>query len=294
MNRKWVNLFAMLVLFGSIASACVRGPGFRPDVYLSPTGSDSNDCWSAAAACATADHALGRLSDSGVVHFAAGGFPLTGSINDLHGLTVLTFRGESSRTTTLYSPPGGGEVLRFTTPALVEIYNLGFDGSNTPAGTTLGSRGIVAGPGAIVRIQDCSFDGLSRGIENNGGSLYVHDSRFTNNKIGILNSNNGTAFTTIDGSRFNGNLFAIQHDLGRMEISGTAFAGNGVPPADELRPETVLNGGRMNISDSTFQEDAYFAITNMKEGTLVMALWVLAKPPPGLPVMVRVSAVRVP
>ena len=106
---------------------------------------------------------------------------------------------------------------------------------------------------------------LSRGIENNGGFLYVHDSQFTDNSIGILNSNEGSAFTTIEGSQFNANLYAIQHDTGRMEISGTAFAGNGVPPAAGLQPETIQNGDRMSISDSTFQEDAYFAITNMKE-----------------------------
>ena len=87
-------------------------------------------------------------------------------------------------------------------------------------------------------------------------------------RSGSLNSNEGSAFTTIDGSQFNANLYAIQHDIGRMEISGTSFADNGVPPAAALQPETIQNGDRMSISDSTFQEDAYFAITNMKDAVL--------------------------
>jgi len=267
MLRKWLNIIVVTVLRGIIASACVRGTGRGPDVYVSPTGSDSNDCWSVATACATVDRALSRLSDLGVVHFSAGAYPLTSSIRDFHGLTAVTFRGESSTTTTIYSPPGGGEVLRSST-GLIQIYDLAFDGRDTPSGTLLGSRGILSGTGAIVRIQDCLFNGLSRGIENNGGFLYVHGSRFTNDEIGILNSNDGSAFTTIDGSQFGANLYAIQHLTGRMRISGTTFVDNGVPPLDVLRPETVQNGDRMSISNSTFAGDVFFAMINLRDGVL--------------------------
>jgi len=247
----WIVIAILLAL---ILPACGPEPGLVPDVYLSPSGSDSGNCQTAATACATFGRALPLVERGGTVHLASGSYQPDQVVIQ----KLVTVAGAGRGTTTLYSRPGVGA-----------IFNVRWDGWLLLSGVTLsGERvtgaaaiwGIHQQEGSLVSVIDCAINNytasLSGGIANDGGMLVVENTQFSNNMIGIANANLHGARTHVSASDFNGNTEGFRNETSGYGIidDETRFAGNVLG---------AHNFGTLRITDSSFDGSTSVAITNV-------------------------------
>jgi hypothetical protein len=246
----WIVIAILLAL---ILPACGPEPGLVPDVYLSPSGSDSGNCQTTATACATFGRALPLVERGGTVHLASGSYqPEQVLIQKL-----VNVEGAGRGTTTLYSRPGVGA-----------IFEVRWDGWLLLSGVTLsGERltgdgaiwGIHQHEGSLLSVIDCTIQdyagSYSGGIANDGGMLVVENTQFTNNGMGIANANLHGSRAHVSASEFNGNTEGFRNETSGYGIidDETRFAGNVLG---------AHNFGTLRITDSSFAGSTGSALIN--------------------------------
>jgi hypothetical protein len=253
-RRLYLNLFTIVILLGSLLAACGPEPGLVSDVYLSPSGNDSGNCQTPAAACATFGRALPLVERGGTVHLAAGSYQPDQVVIQ----KLVTVEGAGRGTTTLYT----------TSSRSPSIFEVSGGGWLLLSGVTLsGERltgdgaiwGILQRDGTLLSIIDCTirdYTGIySGGISNEGGMLVVEHSTFDNNQGGIYNANLHGSRTHVSDSEFNGNSEGFHNGTTGYAIidSDTRFAGN---------LKGASNLGILRINDSSFSGSTSVAITN--------------------------------
>src|SRR5258706_15916398 len=110
MIRHPVRFLVCLCSLALLLQSC-NMPGYAPDVYVSPSGSDSNHCLNATTSCASIQQAFSRVQTARTIHLRAGDdAPAAQGIS----ITFVLLEGAEQTHTFLYIASGmAGEVFLY-------------------------------------------------------------------------------------------------------------------------------------------------------------------------------------
>jgi len=237
-----VSCLAMVLSACSLPTATpgLPAPARSPQLYVSTSGADeddcsseaspcrreTNDCLSEASPCLTLHNAVGKAEPYSVIHIGPGEFLEVGTTYTSKALTLI----------------GAGRDQTFIRhanyPTVFQV--------NTTAGMVV-VRDLTIGSGA-------GHD-LSIGIEvREGAHVLIDNVRVTENVIGVRND----GFATINNSVIEGNASGILND-GNLEMAGTTLQHNaeGTVVGRYAGP-ALWNSGTANITGSTFDHNGYW------------------------------------
>jgi parallel beta helix pectate lyase-like protein len=209
--------------------------------YVSTTGSDTNTCVSAAAACRTIAAAIGKAGPYETVSVD------TGTYNE--NLTVnkdVTLAGAGPGATIL-DGSNTGTVVTIPVSNTVNITGIAIQNGNAPGGGGINNLGNLTLSNAVLRNNQAN---VGSAIGTTGG-LSISDSTFINNgpATGTIY---GTGTISIDRSTFSRNFATNGGALylgGAVTISGSTFTGNSANANDG--GAIFASGGTMTIENST-------------------------------------------
>ena len=246
--RRWGArpLLAMLVAATTVGSslavpAVVSGPAasalIPPTVYVSPTGSDSGDCSTTSAPCATVSYAVGQAGLGSTIEVA-------GTVTDHVAITSsdgtpatpLTIEQWPAQDPAVIDGGAAGTILAVDTGAGVALHGLTLQNGHATAGSA-GGDGVSAGSAG----GGAGAGGAGGAIANNGGTITIDTSTFTNNHGGDGGAG-GTGAGGGNGTNGNGGAGGAGGAGGN---AGDGGAGGAI----------ANNGGTITIDASTFTDN---------------------------------------
>ncbi len=266
MIRHPVRFLVCLCSLALLLQSC-NMPGYAPDVYVSPGGSDSNDCLSATTSCASIQQAFSRVQTGGTIHLAAGDYvPAAQAI--ISRFVILEGAGQTQTFLYMTSGMAGGSILYVVTGGGLIMRSLTLSGARITAADN-SFYGLWMQPRMIVDVNDCVIRGFGhdygKGIRNEGGFLLIENSLFAGNRVAIENTNLDRSQTSISDTVFQNNASAISND-GTVRMTNVTVIGSGRIAPGATTP-AVFNGsgGHMRILESSFQDNFGTAVSSSGE-----------------------------
>lgn len=261
-------LAALVAAAVSLATGCAgpapEEPGPMTEFYVDPAAGDDTNVGSAEKPFRTLTHALTVAESGHTVHLRAGtydeangevwptqsGSPPVAEPNVPDGVTITT----DGALAQLVGPGAGT-----TTSALV------FAGAATVRRVAITGfvRGVLAGPGTAVRLEDVRVRGSIReGVFAYGDAEVTLDSCTVRDNAGAGILAQAAATVTVVGCLVHGNSPGI-HVSGSaaVDVTGSEVYENGtVPAGSENSGVHVEDDGRLTIVDSVVRNNAYVGI----------------------------------
>jgi hypothetical protein len=248
--------------------------------YVATTGSDTSDCSSSAAPCATIGYATGQAAAGNTVYVAAGTYPEVVSVDrnltyrganaDIDAGVNTGTRGAESVVKGFRNPGNPG-----TTAIDVTINGFQIDpqGDTTLLGATSQALVWLRGGSTGVTVEDNVFNGgpysatcsftcttmTDNAIRVNSGTVTIKDNAITNFRRAVyINQTVGAPalHSTVSGNAFSG-ITSLGVSLGgatSVQMPGQTVTGNTFDATSSTGGPagiTVSNGGNA-ISDNTF------------------------------------------
>jgi uncharacterized repeat protein (TIGR01451 family) len=216
--------------------------------YVSPAGSDSNDCLTLNTACRTIAAAIGKAVSGDTILVASGTY--TENITISKNVTLVG----ADRSTTILDGGAAGSVVTTMNGVALNITNLTITHGSAAYGGGIHSTGSrVTLNSSIFRGNTASSAGGA--IYNGGGTFTVNDSLIDDNTSniggGIRNDNGGTM--TLNNALMTGNHAhdsgAINNYYGTMTLNHCAVTGNDV--VGQGGGIDNNSAGRMTLNDTT-------------------------------------------
>jgi hypothetical protein len=285
--RFSVLIVAVLALLGGIGGAVGTTVAAGADgntFYVSDQGSDSGDCLSSTAPCATITYALGRASSGDTIDVSGtiddnpsvnssvtimqmpGGSPAVvngganGSVFTINGKLAISVNivgltienGESSE---------GGGITDFGDPTVTVSDSIIADDTTSGGGQGGGiyNNGTLNISGSTITDDSNEGGGQGGGIENEG-TVTLTDSTISENSVdeggqggGIYNDGTATVSdSTISGnSVWNGGHGAGIDNEGSLTVSNSTIAANSLPGAGGGQGGGIYNDSSATVVDST-------------------------------------------
>jgi predicted outer membrane repeat protein len=219
------------------------------DVYVSPSGSDTNGDGTQANPYQTIGKGLSEVNAGGTVHLADGTY---NQPND-RGLIVnkdVTIVGQS-QVGTIIDAGSLNRIFTINPGVTVTLQNLTLENGNAATGGAINNQGDLT-------VNDCTFTDNTAtfvgGAIVNQGDLTVNGCTFTNNNAfngGAINNQPGGTLT-VENSIFDGNTSPVGGAIVNWEsmtVTGSIFDSN--TAADGGAIYNVL-GSTLTVTDSTF------------------------------------------
>jgi hypothetical protein len=179
---KRIGFIATVALAFTAVLAHAPARAQQPRTFVSPTGSDSNNC-TLPSPCRTFQVAITQTNSGGeIAVLGTAGYNEGATFNIDRPISIVNPGGYEAGIVV----PSGGDGITFTTSGAVYLHGLTIEGGGT------GAKGIFySGVAGSLTIQQCVIRNLtSRGIDfepNAAGSLAVSDTYVANNGLsGIL------------------------------------------------------------------------------------------------------------
>ncbi|MBN2386889.1 MAG: right-handed parallel beta-helix repeat-containing protein [Anaerolineales bacterium] len=291
MNKKmtaaiWLTILAVLIqACGPTATPTpVLGepPIAPPDLYVSTTGDDSNDCLSESMACLTIQEAMRKASPASTIQIGPGTF---------YAPTVaftprfdLTFQGTGRDVTTLVSDRIG-TIFNITGSTNIVIRDLtighgsltytitrGIEVRNAAAVVTLencrvtdNTTGVDISDGATVVIRDCLIEGNQTGISN-AGVLTLQDSVLSGNATGFGTAFSNRGYAEVLDTRIERNgVFDTTSGAGTAAVSNTGqLVMNAVQIVDNNVYAFILQNGTATLSNTVIADNGNAGIWHIQ------------------------------
>jgi hypothetical protein len=283
MTSKIWGLIATSALLAGLISACTLGAP-SGTLYVSPTGSDANDCRSPARPCRRIQAAIDKAAANDVIQIAAGSYQ--------ERLTVtksISLLGASSEDTFLDGGAAGTAVVLGASSAAAGGLNILISGISIGNGYSADAGGIRVGAGVILtllsaRVLGNASDAGAAGILNAGeaylrsvlifanrggedgcsgvrntGRLVMDASNITENESrsngsAVCNAESGHLTLRASHIYDNPGNRAILNDGGTMILVGTRISGHAVfgdGGGIENNGEMRITGGRLMENEAT-------------------------------------------
>ncbi len=210
------------------------------DVYVSPTGNDTNNGTSWADAKATIGYAIGTVADKGTVHIADG----TYYENNMDINTSMTMIGQS-QDGTMINGQRLGSIFIINPGITITLINMTIENGTAPNGKPVGSSGGAIYNSGNLTVINVTFtgnnagngisgtDGGDGGSGGSGGAIYNNGNlTLTNSIFAGNNAGNGAPGDSdysnlkFGGSGGNGGAGGAIYNNGNLTVTNTTFANN--------------------------------------------------------------------
>jgi hypothetical protein len=219
-------------------------PAYAADVwYVAPGGNDGNSCLSVGSPCATIKAAIGKALDDDTIEVATGIYTDTGTEVVLINKNITLSGGWDAAFTTQngMSSIDGQHAMRGATVngglvATIERFIIQNGGGDNGEGYGIYNLGTLT-------LNKINAYGNVRAVRNNGGTLTINDSAFTNN--GGIQTCGGGIFNapgtvTMNNSTISGNASSSTYCA---PISGLATTAGGTVALNNVTITGNINGG---------------------------------------------------
>ncbi len=241
-------------------------------VFVSPSGSDANDCSTLTAPCRSIGGALSKVAVDGEVIVLSTGEYETAPLVMTKGVKITAPVGVVAfiRQPITVNAPGARVALR----------GLHMKGGGGGDAVTLVSAGALS-------MEEITIDRWTSGLRIGGGSasqVTIVNSMFRQSGAGVRADVGTTATVSVEGNRFEGNSTGIDAGGGSFFLRETTFAGNGAAVSAEQsvfdiqRSEFLINqtgiapltGGVVRLSRSLVFGNGV-GLSTMGGGTILLS-----------------------
>lgn len=220
--------------------------------YVSPDGSDNNDCISAATACKKITAALGKASSGGTVIVASGVY--TENVTIAKNVTL-----QGAGPNSIINGNAVGSVFTINAGLTVTITDVTITNGYANTGGGILNRGFLTLNNSIINNNNVVNHG--GGIYNVGGLVIVNNSTISNNSAlnggGLMNDSSGLVWvntSTITGNRRANGGAIMNTNGGIMTVHNSTISGNDGATA------TIYAFSPLTVTHSTIANNSNFGL----------------------------------